>query len=113
MTARDPDPGTARSRTLLAWQRTALSAAAGTLLLLRLGYDDAGPVVLLGLLALPPVVWLAWPRRRSTSSPGSSSGSSPGSSATAGLGPGPAGALLAAAVVALCLTELLVLADPS
>lgn len=92
----DPDPGTARSRTVLAWQRTALSVAAGTLLLVRLGYDELGPGVLVGLLGLPLAAWVLVHGTRAR--------------ATA---PGLAGALLALAVTALCLTELLVLVDPS
>lgn len=102
----DPDPGTSRSRTVLAWQRTALSVAAGTLLLVRLGYDELGQAVLLALLGLPLAAWVVLHGARTQ--PGLSAGR-----AARVLPTGLAGALLALAITALCLVELLVLADPS
>lgn len=113
--AADPDPGAARSRTVLAWQRTALSVAAGTLLLVRLGYDELGPAVLLALLGLPLAAWVVLHGARTQ--PGLRAGRTGRAGRAGGAGrvlpTGLAGALLALAITALCLVELLVLADPS
>lgn len=45
------DPGVARERTALAWQRTALSLVAGAAIIARLAIGEAGAFVLLPLTA--------------------------------------------------------------
>lgn len=54
-------PGAPTERTVLAWQRTALSIAAAAALMSRLTFDRLGVFALTGLLvALPLSLWVFW-----------------------------------------------------
>jgi uncharacterized membrane protein YidH (DUF202 family) len=88
-------PGTQVERTALAWQRTALSVLAGSLILARLTLDDLGPVALVALaLALALSGWVLLRSRPHHHHRG---------------GAGSAAAALSAAIALLCLTELVAL----
>lgn len=53
------DPGLQAERTGLAWQRTALSVAAGSIAAARISYEDVGRLALLNVaIALPLALWV-------------------------------------------------------
>lgn len=87
-------PGAQVERTALAWQRTALSVLAGSLVMARLSFDELGPLALVSLaIALPLSTWVLLRSRPRHHRPAT----------------GTPAAALAAAIGLLCVTELVAL----
>lgn len=94
------DPGLVNERTALAWQRTALSLIAGSVIVARLTFERLGAFALLSaLIALPLSLWVFFESRRRYAVDAGVRRWSPSRS-------GRAAAALGAATAVLALTEL-------
>ena len=59
------DPGISNERTALAWQRNALALVAGTAIIMRLSFDQLGPVALVSAALIVPLAgWVLLESRK-------------------------------------------------